>query len=120
MSLLIPEIAQAQSSNRITDRLRSRWSGAGERHPAVAAEIKELWWTAPQLEHSDLKAIAAPTLVITGENDIIDLRHSSELAQMPANGKIEVIPDAGHAAPVTHAEQINQLIASFLNIKPAL
>lgn len=76
-----------------------------------------MWRTAPQLDHSDLQAITAPTLVITGENDIIDLRHSSELAQMLANGKLEIVPGAGHAAPVTHAQQINQLIASFLSIE---
>lgn len=105
------------SLNKITDRLRSWWSGAGERHAVLEAEIKELWRTAPQLGHSDLQAITAPTLVITGENDIIDLRHSSELAQMLANGKLEIVPDAGHAAPVTHARQINQLISSFLSIE---
>lgn len=120
---LIPDVNQAQhrlSSNSISNLLRSWWSGAGERHAALEAEIKELWRTAPQLKHSDLTAIAAPTLVITGENDIIDLRHSSELAQILANGKIEIIPGAGHAAPVTHAQQINQLIASFLDINLAL
>ncbi|HEY8035778.1 MAG TPA: alpha/beta hydrolase [Methylobacter sp.] len=106
--------------NKIINWLRSRWSGAGERHAVLEAEIKELWRTAPQLDHADLQVITAPTLVITGENDIIDLRHSSELAQMLANGKIEIVPDAGHAAPVTHARQINQLIASFLSIEPAI
>jgi len=55
--------------------------------------------------------------VITGENDIIELSHSSELAERLANGKLEIVPGAGHAAPVTHAGQINQLIASFLGIK---
>lgn len=30
-------------------------------------------------------------LVITGENDIIDLVHSSELAQRLANGKLEIV-----------------------------
>ncbi len=120
---LIPEASRSQnephniSLEKITDWLRSRWSGAGERHAVLEAEIKELWRTAPQLDHADLKVITAPTLVITGENDIIDLRHSSELAQMLANGKIEIVPDAGHAAPVTHARQINQLIASFLSIE---
>ena len=103
--------------NKITDWLRSWWSGAGERHAALEAEIKELWRTAPQLDHSDLQAITAPTLVIAGENDIIDLSHSSELAQKLANGRLEIVPGAGHAAPVTHAQQINQLIASFLGIE---
>ncbi|MGZ5011306.1 MAG: alpha/beta fold hydrolase [Methylobacter sp.] len=120
---LIPDVNRAEdeshniSLRKITDVLRSWWSGAGERHAVLEAEIKELWRTEPQLNHADLKAITAPTLVITGENDIIDLVHSSELAQRLANGKLEIVPGAGHAAPVTHALQINQLIASFLNIE---
>ena len=54
--------------------------------------------------------------MVVGENDIIDLKHSNELARLLANGRIEVITGAGHAAPLTHAQQINQLIASFLGI----
>jgi pimeloyl-ACP methyl ester carboxylesterase len=119
---LIPEAHRVQdgtfnlSPKKFTDWLRSWWSGAGARHAALEAEIKELWRTAPQLAHSDLKAITVSTLVIAGENDIIALSHSRELAQTLANGRLEIVPGAGHAAPITHARQINQLIASFLGI----
>ena len=102
---------------KMIDWARAWWSGAGERHPTLEAEIKTLWRIAPQFDHSDLKAITAATLVIAGENDIIDLPHSGELAQRLANARIEIVLGAGHAAPVTHAEQINQLIGSFLCIK---
>jgi pimeloyl-ACP methyl ester carboxylesterase len=102
--------------NRFTDWLRSWWSGAGDRHAVLEVEIKGLWRTAPNLGHNNLQAIKAPTLVIAGENDIIALSHSRELAQTLANGKLEIVPGAGHAAPITHALQINQLIASFLGI----
>lgn len=102
------------SDNKIVAWVRGWWSGAGDKHPTLEAEIKELWRTAPQLDHTDLKAITAPTLVIVGENDIIHLPHSSELAQQLANGRLEFVSGAGHAAPVTHARQINQLISEFL------
>ena len=62
----------------------------------------------------------APPQVVTGEHDIIDLSHSQTLAQMLVQGTLEVVKGAGHAAPVTHARQINQLIASFLAIKLAI
>lgn len=104
--------------HKLTDRLRGWWSGAGAQHPALESEIQALWRVAPQLKHADLTAITAPTLVIAGENDIIDLPHSGELAQMLASAKIEIVLGAGHAAPVTHAKQINQLIASFLGLNP--
>jgi pimeloyl-ACP methyl ester carboxylesterase len=120
---LIPEANRVQNKSvnippsKITDWLRSWWSGAGERHAVLEAEIKALWRTAPQFDHSDLQAITAPTLVIAGENDIIDLSHSGELAKMLANAKLEIVLGAGHAAPVTHAGQINPLIASFFGIE---
>ena len=82
----------------------------------LATELQKLWQTQPRLNHADLKAITAPTLIIAGENDLIALSHSGELAQMLAFGKIEIILGAGHAAPVTHARQVNELIASFLGI----
>lgn len=106
----------SQSQHKIIDWARSWWSGAGKNQPALESEIKALWRIAPQLNHADLKDITAPTLVIAGENDIIDLSHSGELAQMLANAKIEIVLGAGHAAPVTHARQVNSLIASFLDI----
>ncbi|WP_196240020.1 hypothetical protein [Candidatus Methylobacter oryzae] len=45
---------------------------------------------------------------------------NSELAQMLASGRIEIVADAGHAAPVTHGRQVNRLSASFLNIEPPM
>ncbi|WP_459990417.1 alpha/beta fold hydrolase [Methylosoma difficile] len=101
----------------ISPWFRGWWSGAGERHPALEAEIKALWRIAPQLEQTHLRAITAPTLVIVGEDDMIDLKHSSELASGLANGKLALVSGAGHAAPITHALAINQLIAAFLKIK---
>jgi pimeloyl-ACP methyl ester carboxylesterase len=120
---LIPEADRIQnvphrfSRNKIAGWLRSWWSGAGEQHAALETEIKALWRTAPQLDHSDLQAITAPTLVIAGENDIIELSHSGELAKMLANARLEIVLEAGHAPPATHAGQINPLIASFFGIE---
>jgi pimeloyl-ACP methyl ester carboxylesterase len=108
------------SPNAFSYWLRSWWSGAGSHHQALETEIKQLWRTAPQLKLTDLQTITAPTLVVTGEHDIIDLSHSQTLAQMLVQGTLEVVKGAGHAAPVTHARQINQLIASFLGIKLAI
>jgi pimeloyl-ACP methyl ester carboxylesterase len=103
-----------------THWLKGLWSGAGSRHQALEAEIKELWRTAPQLETSDLQSITAPTLVIAGEHDIIDLSHSQKLAQILAHGRLEIVKGSGHSAPITHAKQINRLIAAFLGLRLAI
>lgn len=89
----------------------------GSRQTSLENELRKLWQIAPQLKHSDLQAIIAPSLIIAGENDIIYLAHSGELAQMLANGKIEIVPGAGHTSLITHARRINELIAAFLGIE---
>jgi len=120
---LISGTSEAQGENnndrlqdKIIDTMRNWWRGPDDRHSGLETELHNLWRIAPQFKHSDLKAIRAPTLIIAGENDVIDLRHSGELAQMLAFGKIEIVLGAGHTALVTHAQRINELIASFLGI----
>ena len=95
------------------------WSGAGDRHAELSVELEQLWRTQPQLTFNDLNRIAAPTLVIAGENDLIALPHSGDLAQHLAHGQIEIVLGAGHASPFTNTNQINQLIAAFLNTSKA-
>jgi len=108
--------ARSTLKNKVIARLQNWWSGADKNDGLLVEKINALWQNAPQLEHSDLKAIVAPTLVVAGEYDVIDPEHTLELAQNLTNGKLEIILGAGHAAPITHAKRINQLIASFLNI----
>jgi pimeloyl-ACP methyl ester carboxylesterase len=105
-----------QWRNDVFNRIRDLWRADNADFGNLATELQKLWQTQPRLNHADLKAITAPTLIIAGENDLIALSHSGELAQMLAFGKIEIILGAGHAAPVTHARQVNELIASFLGI----
>ncbi len=118
---LLNNADQTQGENHLNlqvnviDWLRSLWpESPNEAHQALEKELNNLWRTEPHLTRSDLQVIVAPTLVIAGENDIIDLSHSGELAEMLTYGKVEIVLGAGHAAPVTHAKQINELIASFL------
>ena len=106
-----------QLRNDLMAWLRSFLSPQNPNYPSLEKELNHLWQTAPLLTPADLQAILAPTLIIAGENDVIHLAHSGELAQMLRYGKIEIITGAGHAAPVTHAKQINELIASFLGIE---
>ena len=101
----------------LKDKSRAWWSGAGDKHAELETEINELWHAAPQMTHTHLNSITAPTLVVVGENDLIDLGHSRELAQKVAQGRLEIIPQAGHAAPITHADELNKLISVFLDIK---
>ncbi|MDD5114538.1 MAG: alpha/beta hydrolase [Methylobacter sp.] len=108
--------ARSTFKNKIIAWLQNWWSGADKNDGFLVEKINALWQSAPQLEHSDLKAIVAPTLVVAGEYDVIDPDHTIELARNLTNGKLEIVMGAGHTAHITHATKVNPLIAAFLNI----
>lgn len=61
-----------------------------------------------------LKSIEIPTLLIVGERDITTPMWASEmLHDWLANSEIAIIPNAGHLVILDHANEFNELVASF-------
>ena len=68
----------------------------------------------PVAEH--LEQIAAPTLVIVGEEDVSDFRAMAELlARRIPRARLTTIPGAGHLAPLEAPAAVNEAIAGFLD-----
>lgn len=114
---LVPEALEdtyTQSSG-LSYWLKRWWTGAGEHLLVLERRIKRMWRTFPVLQPTELQKITAPTLVIVGRHDIIPIRHAEQLAGLLPNGVLDVVP-GGHAAPVTHSDQINVAIATFLDL----
>lgn len=93
------------------------WTGAGKRFRKLEARIKHMWRLRPNLQPDDLGKIAAPTLVIVGESDIVSISHARQMAEQLAHGSLVIIP-GGHFTPITQALRVNRLIAEFLDIEP--
>ncbi|MGN5765672.1 alpha/beta fold hydrolase [Acinetobacter calcoaceticus] len=63
----------------------------------------------------DIKKLHLPAIVIHGEKDIaITLDRAKDMA-MRLNSQLVVIPEAGHAANLTHAKPVNDAIDHFLD-----
>jgi len=59
--------------------------------------------------------IAAPTLILAGERTQPAERHVvQQLVQTLPNATLEVLPAMGHMGPITHAAQVNAVIAAFI------
>jgi len=99
--------------------LKRVWTSSGSRFPALQQQLSSLWNTQPVLTVSDLSRIDLPALIITGQFDCIDQQHSRQMADALPQGKPAVIAGAAHAAPVTHAHQVNALILNFLTETPS-
>lgn len=104
------------ADNGIWQWLQAWWSGAGEHYRTLAGKIHHLWRTEPRLTQADLQAIRAPVLVMVGERDVITLEHSAQLAHWLTDGRLVMLAGAGHSAPITHADEVDQQLAAFLEI----
>lgn len=64
----------------------------------------------------DLKSIAAPTLVMQGDDDqIVPYKHASLLqAKLLRNGTLKIYPGLPHGMPTTHPDRINSDILEFI------
>jgi pimeloyl-ACP methyl ester carboxylesterase len=64
---------------------------------------------------SSLSSIAVPTLVIVGADDEPFIAGSEYMASHIPGAKLEVIPDAGHAANIDQVDEFNRVVGEFLD-----
>jgi len=66
-----------------------------------------------------LARIRTPTLVVAGADDqVTPVALAEELARGIRGARLEVIPGAGHQAPLEQADRFNHLVASFAATLP--
>lgn len=65
---------------------------------------------------ADFEALAVPTMLLQGARSPRPTRRICELlARVMPDARLITLNDAGHMAPLTHADQVNALIAAHLN-----
>lgn len=90
-----------------------------EHWPAVVEKSKTMFTTQPHIPVGDLDRIQAPTLVLVGDDDIIDLSHTVALFHALPNAQLAVVPGTSHGVPMEKPELVNRLILDFLENEPA-
>ena len=69
----------------------------------------------PHIPLSDLRKIAAPTLVIGADADIIPLAHTLEIGTNIPGAQLFIMPGATHGMPSAEHEFYNMVVARFLD-----
>jgi 3-oxoadipate enol-lactonase len=62
------------------------------------------------------RAPSAPTLVLCGDRDRVNVKLSRRLAKTLPNARFELIPGAGHVANLDNPEAFNRLLREFLAV----
>jgi pimeloyl-ACP methyl ester carboxylesterase len=93
----------------------------GERSPdgpehfdVVAEKIFHLWRTEPDLPVDALRELAAPTLLVQGDDDIVTLEHGVAMARAIPDAQLAVVPGASHTVPYEKPGLVTQLFVDFL------
>ena len=78
---------------------------------------KEIWGLMvyqPNLTVGEISRISAPTLVVTGENDMVSQRHNDEISRAIAGSKRLIIPKENHFWMFKDTETLNRCITEFM------
>ncbi|GAA4326607.1 alpha/beta fold hydrolase [Mucilaginibacter gynuensis] len=87
--------------------------------PAVALKdhlkLLHLLTHEPHIKIEDLKKITCPVLVIGGDHDVINTRHTLEIFENIPKAYLWIVSDSGHATPLNYKDLFNKVVGDFLN-----
>ena len=125
------ELAKTGGSTAVAEKMLPKMLAGGkvDGPPEVVAHIKSIMESCPSetIQHAlaamrdridyrpTLGRIAAPTLIITGDSDVIVQPVESEEMHKAIRGStLSVIPGAGHMAPMEQPQLVSRAIRQFL------
>ena len=84
------------ASEPVSERYRTLSPDGGNHWPVVLGRMKPMWAAEPSFTDAELARIAAPTLLIFGDRDIVTPEHAVEMFRAIPGAQLCVVPDAGH------------------------
>ena len=85
-----------------------------EHFPVVFEKIKGMSSSHPRFTKRDLGSIVAPTLVMSGDNDIVSLEHTVNFYKGLPHGFLSILPGSTHMLPMEKGDMVNEQIVQFL------
>lgn len=87
----------------------------GPEHLAVVFEkIARMWASEPQMTADDLEHIAAPTLVILGDDDVLTIEHAATMVATLPDAQLAVVPGTDHGLLFEKPDLVSRLFLDFL------
>ena len=77
-----------------------------------------MWFCQPtdqELGAAQLAKIAAPTLVIAGDHDVIRLEHTLTIYHAIPKAQLLIVPGTGHNTVVKRAAWLNPILRAFFD-----
>lgn len=77
-------------------------------------KMVKIWNSEPKMTLKQLRSIKVPALIISGDDDVISLKHTNEIYQAIENSRLAIIPGSSHNIDKDQPDLLNKVIRSFL------
>ena len=85
-----------------------------EHWEVVVDKLWQLYRKEPNIPLDALANVAAPTLLILADHDMVTVEHAEAMRRALPDGRLEVVPDATHGLPMEKPEVVARLVLDFL------
>lgn len=85
-----------------------------DRFPIVFERLLAEWRTEPRHELAELGAIAARTLILIGDRDVVTVEHAAAMRRAIPDAQLAVVPGADHFLTFRKPDLVNRLLLDFL------
>lgn len=76
-------------------------------------KIFMLDWLQPNIDLSALQNIYCPSLIISGDHDLITLEHTIKIYQNISRAYLWILPNSGHGTLIEHTDEFNKKVNDF-------
>ena len=70
-------------------------------------------WVQPNIPLTDLQKIACPSLIISGDYDLINLEHTIQIFKNIPKSYLWVLPNSSHGTLIEHTDEFNKKVNDF-------
>jgi pimeloyl-ACP methyl ester carboxylesterase len=85
-----------------------------EHFPVVFDKLHAAWTAETGIDVSDLGNVAAPTLVLYGDDGGVMLEHAADVYRALPDAQLAIVPGTSHGLPIEKPHIVNELIIDFL------
>ncbi|WP_237774710.1 alpha/beta fold hydrolase [Actinosynnema sp. ALI-1.44] len=113
--LFLPE-PDGQMPQQLVDRYAEVSPDGGDHFPVVVRKFAEMELDAAV----DPGALASPTLILVGDDDMIHLRHIVDMYEAVPDAQLGIVPAATHLMLFERPDLVTRLVDEFLTTEPVL
>jgi len=111
---MIPNFSQEMLPPHFKEQYAAASPDGPEHFDVVFEKVRAELIREPNMKFEDVAGLAAPTLVLLGDHDMITPEHAMALVRSIPVAQLGIVPGAEHSLPMDKPDLVVRLVADFL------